>query len=342
MDDADYPASPYPGARPAFSFAHDEGGGHEVRPSPWRVGSVDVDAWLAERSSPPLAARVPLLSYGSNACPSKLTWLRAAHGLAGPVVVLRARSVGVSAVWAAGLRVVDDQRPAVLASAPGVVEDHALIMASVEQVRAFDECEGRGDRYLLADVRCSVTTEDGARWDTVLAYVGAREVRRPLVVGGRFVACSAVSQVDAVRLVGVPAGSDGLDATAVSGAPDPRDYPGRLFVYGTLQPGATAWHLLSPHAAGPGRPARLPGTLYDTGQGYPALRPGAGPGVTGWAVPLRSGASLDSLDEYEGPEYARVRVALTDGSVAWAYAWRSPVDGLPVLTTPWPTTDPIR
>ncbi|MFC7612765.1 gamma-glutamylcyclotransferase [Actinokineospora soli] len=191
--DADFPAVPYPGARPDRSYVHDAGHGHPLSVAPdalsgWRVGAVDLDAWLAERGCAPLAERTPLLSYGSNANPSKLTWLRAAHGLSGPVVVLRARTVGLSAVWAAGLRVVDDQRPAVLAAAPGVVEDHAVVMAAEDQVVAFDKCEGRGDRYQLARVSAGVvTTEDGGSWDAVLAYVGAREIRRPLLVrGGRW------------------------------------------------------------------------------------------------------------------------------------------------------------
>ena len=343
--DADYPAVPYPGTRPDRSYVHEDGRGHPLAPahaslSGWRVGPVDLDAWLAERGCAPLAERVPLLSYGSNACPSKLTWLRAAHGLVGPVVVLRARTASLAAVWAAGLRVVDDQRPAVLAAADGVVEDHAVLMVSEEQLRAFDKCEGRGDRYHLARVSAgSVTTEDGGSWDAVLAYVGARDIRRPLLVRGSVVACTAVAQADAVHLVGETADDDGLSAAPVAGAPDPRDFPGGLFVYGTLQPGAAAWSLMSPHAAGPARPARLPGSLYDTGQGYPALLLGDGPGVSGWVVPLRSGAALAALDEYEGPEYARVRVVLADGSVAWTYVWLRPVDGMTRLGESWPTSD---
>lgn len=345
--DADFPATPYPGARPDCSYAHEDGRGHPLTPAPdalsgWRVGQADLDAWLVERGAPRLAERVPLLSYGSNPCPAKLTWLRARHGLAGPVVVLRARCAGLSAVWAAGLRVVDDQRPAVLAAVDGAVERHALIMATPEQVRAFDAGEGRGDRYHLAAVSAgSVTTDDGGAWERVLAYVGAREIRRPLLVGGRPVACAAVAQADAVHLVGSPAPDDGLGAVALAGAPDPADYPAAVFVYGTLQPGASAWRLLARHAAGPARPASLPGSLYDTGRGYPGLVLGPGPGVAGWSVPLRSGAALAELDEYEGAEYARVRVVLADGAPAWTYVWLPPTAGMPLLRDPWPASDSI-
>src|SRR4051794_28689689 len=42
-----------------------------------------------------------------------------------------------------------------------------------------------------------------------------------------------------------------------------------LFVYGTLMPGHLRWSMLAPHATDQ-RPATVPGTLYDTGNGWPA------------------------------------------------------------------------
>ncbi|MBM7771651.1 gamma-glutamylcyclotransferase (GGCT)/AIG2-like uncharacterized protein YtfP [Actinokineospora baliensis] len=108
-----------------------------------------------------------------------------------------------------------------------------------------------------------------------------------------------------------------------------------LFVYGTLRPGDSHWHLLAPLCDGPTRDAMLAGSLYDTGFGYPALTLGDGPGVLGSVVPLREDADLAEVDEYEGEHYARVRVVLADGTHAWTYVWISPVDGMPVLTGPW-------
>ncbi|MFL6143090.1 MAG: gamma-glutamylcyclotransferase [Labedaea sp.] len=128
-----------------------------------------------------------------------------------------------------------------------------------------------------------------------------------------------------------------------------------LFVYGTLQPGASAWHLLRPWTTGPPRPAVLPGALYDTGLGYPALDlnragegdggPEGGVGVTGWVVELRapSATALTVLDSYEGSEYQRVLVALPDGVVCWTYVWIAGFDGMRRLSTPWPArTDEMR
>ncbi|GLZ43675.1 hypothetical protein Acsp05_72990 [Actinokineospora sp. NBRC 105648] len=281
---------------------------------------------------------MPVLSYGSNPCPSKLTWLRETLGLVEPVVVLRARCADLAAVWAAGLRVVDDQRPVVLAAYPGAVEEHAVLMLTPAQVAVLDVGEGRGERYHLARVSSGRVTlvDDGGVLDRVPTYVGASAIRRPLLVDGHLVRCADVPQAVAVGLVGEPAAGDGLDIEVLTGAPDPAEYPRSLFVYGTLQPGASHWHLLAPHAAGSARQARLAGTMYDTGFGYPALCPGVGPGVPGWLVPLRAGADLAATDAYEGANYARVRVVLSDGTVAWTYVWTAPVDGMAALAASWP------
>lgn len=236
--DEEFPAVPYPGARPGCSFVHDDATGHPLRPdhhtlSGWRLATGrDLDEWLAERGAPPLAARVPLLCYGSNACPSKLTWLRATLGLPGPAVLLRARCTGLAAVWAAGYRVVDDQRPATLAAVPGADETHAVWLATPAQVEVLDRGEGRGTRYRLAQVTTgAVRLDDGTLVDRPLAYVAApggtgRTVRYPLLVGGRPVRCADVAQAAARALTGEPARDDGLALLTVDGAPVPRGITG--------------------------------------------------------------------------------------------------------------------
>jgi gamma-glutamylcyclotransferase (GGCT)/AIG2-like uncharacterized protein YtfP len=113
----------------------------------------------------------------------------------------------------------------------------------------------------------------------------------------------------------------------------------RLFVYGTLQPGGTAWDLLEPWVTGTPRPAVVQGVLYDTGRGYPALRLGEdGQWVSGWVVELRqpSEPALAVMDSYEGSEYQRVRLTLPDGMVCWIYVWIEGFDGMRRLSTPWP------
>jgi len=342
--DEEFPAAPYPGARPDVSFAHLDGVGAPLRPdrhSPagWRVDHTgeDLDEWLAARGAAPMSKRVPVLAYGSNACPSKITWLRESLGLAGPVVVLRARCEGLAAVWAAGLRVVDDQRPATLMAAKDVVEEHAVWMADREQVRVLDVCEGRGRRYRLARVRSGrVVLDDGAVVDRVLAYVAEDRVRQPILVRGKPVRCADMDQAAAQGLVGKRAGSDGLKASTVDGDPNPESWPKRVFVYGTLQPGHEAWRLLEPMVTGRPRRTAIRGTLYDTGMGYPALQLAGADPIPGWVLPIRSpGRTLSTLDKYEGPDYRRIRVALPDGQVCWTYVWTEPTQGMAVLPAGW-------
>jgi hypothetical protein len=223
--DADYPADPYPGARPEHSFVELGGSGYRVHPaataSGWRVGVECLDDWLSAHGAEPLSRRVPVLAYGSNACPGEIPWLREELGLTGPAVVLAARCTGVSAVWACGVRARDGQRPAVLVSAPGVVEDHAVWLVTPEQRRALDECEGRDIRYRLVRLHGPerIELENGGLARDVLAYAAKGEIRRPLLVDGAFVACSDLDQSGARELVGDPATSDGLTYTEIRGEP---------------------------------------------------------------------------------------------------------------------------
>ncbi|GLZ34401.1 hypothetical protein Lesp02_65880 [Lentzea sp. NBRC 105346] len=342
--DDSHPAEPYPGTRPEHCFVHLDETGWPVTPSlgmesGWRVEpeNVDLDQWLADRGEPPLSARMPVLGYGSNANPSKVTWLRDELGLAGPAVVLRAKCEGIAAVWAAGRRKRDGQRPATLAALPGHTEEHAVWFATPEQLRVLDRCEGRGLRYRLVRVHTGrITLQNGAVVDSVLAYTGSSRARMPVLFNGRMVLCSSLDQARTRHLGDRAASTDGLEVTEVHGDPSADDWPELLFVYGTLKPGASAWHLMEPHVTGSFEEVRLPGTLHDTGLGYPALRPGRGPGVPGFVLRLRSPEdALPLLDEYEGADYRRVRVVLPGGRVAWTYLWTSPVGDMPVLPDGW-------
>ena len=385
--DSAFPADPYPGARPAVSFVHeaaaaqvtgaphepgpvrrpagvcDDGGSlplHADRsaPSGWRIAGRCLDAWLADRAAAPLSGRVPVLAYGSNVCPSKIAWMRAERGLTGPVVVLRVRVEGLSAVWSAGLRLVDDQRPATLAAAPGTVETHAVWMVEPHQFAALDTVEGRDvdpPIYRLARVATgAVELLDGGVPAGVLdrpwAYLAPDEPtgdprtdRRPLLVDGSAVPCTALDQAGSVALAGVP-GPAGLDATTVDGVPAPQQWPPRVFAYGSLMPGQAAWPLLREHAAPhrPPYPATLPhGTVADTGCGHPALTldaagADAAEGVPGHVVELTDPqAALPALDDYEGPEYRRIRVVVDDGTVCWAWLWTASRAGLTPLPRGW-------
>ena len=360
---------------------HLDAASHRLAPDPGaaggrRVAGTAIDAWLAAHDAPPLAGRVPVLAFGSNRCPSKITWLRRELGLTGPVVVLRVAVSGVAAVWAAGRRARDGARPATLTP---VADDepreepevHGLWLATPEQVRVLDVCEGRGERYALAWVHAArvVSLDDGARLDPVLAYWPAAQTRAPLLVDGAPVRCRDTTQERARALVGEPGAVAGDAARVVpAGAPDPREWPARVFVYGTLQPGAPAWWRLAP-AARDTWPAVTAGRVHDTGRGYPALVRDAtavahGALAHGHVVELDDpAATLPALDAYEGPDYRRERVVVyraaneadrvadassTAGSrgssgvsgpglaeTCWAWVWDGPVGDWPAVDGSW-------
>lgn len=238
----DYPGVPYPGARPGVSFTELDGAGWTLDPSAeapsgWsvvagRTGTVDLDAWLARQGAAPVAERLPVLAYGSNASPGKIDWIRGNFGLTGPVIALEAEVEGAAAVWTGGTREHDGERPAVLAAAQGS-ETHSVWLATPDQRAVLDQVEGRGERYRLAWVHAPVTLQDGTHHEWVLAYTARPEVigrdvpqihnRSPLLIDGQPVRVTDASQAEARALVGQLAGTDGLDTIEVSGEPSLKD-----------------------------------------------------------------------------------------------------------------------
>ncbi|MEY8039163.1 gamma-glutamylcyclotransferase [Saccharopolyspora cebuensis] len=234
--DVEYPADPYPGERPPTSFLHHDEAGYvlvpDATPSGWRLNGTtgrDLDDELAALGAASVQERLPVLAYGSNVNPSKITWMREELGLSGPVIVIQAECQNVAAVWSAGVRQRDGQRPAVIAAWPEIRERHAVLLVTPEQRQVLDRVEGRGERYRLAHVHTPVELDGGRALASVLAYTARPEVvgknvpihlnRSPLLVDGKFVRCADVEQAQAILLDGVPADSDGLTATEVHGEP---------------------------------------------------------------------------------------------------------------------------
>src|SRR3954447_19782322 len=156
---------------------------------------LDLDTLLCAMGEPGLAARVPMLAYGSNANPAKLADLRI-----GPVVALQVTTTDLAAAWCTDPRR-DGQIPATLTAAPGTVETHHVLLCTQEQMRRFDHAEGRtAGIYDLGVLRIgTVTTEDGRRMDDVLAYVGGWG-RQPLAgPTGEPMHVTAASQAEAAR-----------------------------------------------------------------------------------------------------------------------------------------------
>lgn len=109
-----------------------------------------------------------------------------------------------------------------------------------------------------------------------------------------------------------------------------------FFVYGTLMRGESNHAVAARHGLADVRTGSVSGDLFDTGAGYPAMRPTTGPGrVYGeLLVPMDFESALQSMDALEGYEgeddpanlYDRrlIEVTLDDGGstcLAWIYVY---------------------
>ena len=109
-----------------------------------------------------------------------------------------------------------------------------------------------------------------------------------------------------------------------------------FFVYGTLMQGESNHPVVARHGLVSVQPGSIRGVLYDTGQGYPAMRRSQGDQrVQGEVIVPRdleaATQSMDALEGYAGPGdpgnlYEREQVEVTldaDGSTctAWVYVY---------------------
>jgi gamma-glutamylcyclotransferase (GGCT)/AIG2-like uncharacterized protein YtfP len=120
--------------------------------------------------------------------------------------------------------------------------------------------------------------------------------------------------------------------------------PPRLFVYGTLQPNRLRWPLLEPYATGH-RPATVPGTLYDSGHGWPVVdfadRDHDVPGLLVDLDPDSLDDALALLDHVEGTVtdlIRRIVVTTSDDVAAWSYHWCGSTAGMRRIAR-WDATD---
>jgi hypothetical protein len=164
---SDWPEHPYPGDWPDHSYVVDDDAMvHRIEvdpdaPSGWAVrsagDSVCLDQWLKQAGRPGLAGRTPVLSFGSNRCPSKVV------RQGGPFVNLECQTRGLAAVWSHGVR------------------SDGQTVATLAEVELLDVVEGRGLRYDLVPLDPSqVVLEDGSSPEAVAAYVGVHPDRWPV------------------------------------------------------------------------------------------------------------------------------------------------------------------
>ena len=120
------------------------------------------------------------------------------------------------------------------------------------------------------------------------------------------------------------------------------DGTAHLFVYGTLRPGDVRWAMLEPWVDDDGVDDAVPGSLYDTGLGYPAatFSPGGVP-VRGRTYRLRAtdlASALALLDEEEDTVeglYRRVVVTTASGVRAYAYEYGTGLELTPIDGGDW-------
>lgn len=115
--------------------------------------------------------------------------------------------------------------------------------------------------------------------------------------------------------------------------------PAAIFVYGTLMRGQSHYRLLEPAGVASVLPASIAGELLDLGD-YPALR--LSPYITSrvygqWIELHKPDAVLSNLDDYEGPEFKREIVHVTDDAgrthPAWTYVLASDQEHFDVIVS---------
>lgn len=181
---SDWPEHPYPGDWPDYSYVVDDDAMvHRIEvdpeaPSGWAVRSGDesvcLDDWLGRAARPGLAGRTPVLSFGSNRCPSKVV------RQGGPFVNLECETTGLAAVWSHGTRK-DGQTVATLVTAHEHEAVFFLSMCSDAEIVMLDAVEGGGHRYELVPLDpTQLVLEDGSSPEATAAYVGVHPSRWPV------------------------------------------------------------------------------------------------------------------------------------------------------------------
>lgn len=179
-----WPEDPYPGDWPDHSYlVDDEAMVHRIEadagaPSGWAVRSatesVCLDEWLRRAGQPGLDGRTPVLSFGSNRCPSKVV------RQGGPFVNLECETTGLAAVWSHGVRT-DGQTVATLVAAHEHEAVFFLSMCTDAEVALLDAVEGRGHRYELVPLDPDqLVLENGSSPEAAAAYVGIHASRWPV------------------------------------------------------------------------------------------------------------------------------------------------------------------
>lgn len=118
-----------------------------------------------------------------------------------------------------------------------------------------------------------------------------------------------------------------------------------VFVYGTLRPGDVRWSFLEPFVTDGGIADSVEGSLFDTGEDYPAAT-FAGPATGSTVIHGRTFriaeamldeclAVLDVEEDTVGGRYRRVAITTRAGVDVWAYEYGFGMDLVPIPSGDW-------
>ena len=232
-------AKTYPYARPAHSYLYVDGQALElvrIGADPVLDGEVRLDgrampvadalAALELAATAPLAERVAVLAYGSNAAPTQLA--RKFADLPGTVIpVLRAELADHDVVYSAHFSRYG-AIPATLAVSPGTMLETAVAYLTEAQLARLDEtelgpaaaqCGSSAGNYVHGRIEAAVKVDGGAALDAIGAYVSRHGalglIGAPLALaqvaarGRRFAAHDKLAVLELARAALAP--DQGLD-----------------------------------------------------------------------------------------------------------------------------------
>ena len=187
----DFSSAPYPGEYPPYDYAVIRG---EVVPVQL------TDSGLADRIgldiAASLATHIPLLTYGSNACPGRMVEkfgddAERLHG----ILVFRAMASNLARAWCAR-PASSGVLPYTIVGAADETEVHVVLLPR-HLISIMDESEGRGaSLYVVGRLtECEVRLPDGQTWQRPLTYIGTGKFG-PLVIDGKLQRPETISRED--------------------------------------------------------------------------------------------------------------------------------------------------
>lgn len=196
---ATFSPTPYPGHIPSFSYVMEKGFVRALSGGDADYcldDGVSLREWLAG----PVGGHVPLLVYGSNACPGRLLQKFPSCGGDG-IVLLRGRLEGAVRAWSRNPSSTGSV-PMTLVQGSEASSDAHLMLLPHRLAEAMEASEGRGGPfYALARLTsCRLILDNGVVWEAPLTYVGHSE-RGPLVHLGEPVVDTSLTQQEVLALI---------------------------------------------------------------------------------------------------------------------------------------------